>query len=430
MNHRLGLLSLLGLGMCAFWAAAHDWPQFRGPNLTGKAADASAPLQWSKQQGVAWKTLLPGLGSSSPIVVGEKIFVTCYNGYGMNTGSPGEIRNLKRWLLCVRSTDGHILWSAEIRAEQPEDPFRGFIAEHGYASSTPVSDGESVFVFFGKSGVLAFDMDGKHLWQTSVGKQSDRRRWGSASSPILYENMVIVNAASESKAIWALDKKTGKTVWKLETPKLDSSYSTPVIVKTAEGKTELAVSMPEEVIGIDPATGKRLWYVEAPMKGNVSPSLVAHDGVIYGTGGYQGKGSIAIKAGGSGNVTASHVLWTIRESSYVPTPVIVDQHLYWLNEAGIAFCVEAATGKVVYNQRVPIQGAGGRSVYASPIVVEDRIYAPTRRSGVVVFQASPSFNLLAVNKLEDDTDFNATPAVSGKQLFLRSNQWLYCLKAE
>ncbi len=136
------------------------------------------------------------------------------------------------------------------------------------------------------------------------------------------------------------------------------------------------------------------------------------------------------EAGGSGNVTASHVLWTIRESSYVPTPVIVDQHLYWLNEAGIAFCVEAATGKVVYNQRVPIQGAGGRSVYASPIVVEDRIYAPTRRSGVVVFQASPSFNLLAVNKLEDDTDFNATPAVSGKQLFLRSNQWLYCLKAE
>ncbi len=430
MNTSRWFLASLGLASLAALAMAGDWPQFRGPESTGKLKDASAPIKWSSDQGITWKTKLPGPGSSSPIIIGDRIFVTCYNGYGTDTKSPGELKNLKRWLLCLNKKDGQMIWSVEVGAALPEDQFQGFITEHGYASSTPVSDGTNVYVFFGKSGVLAYDLDGKKLWQTNVGKQSDKRRWGSASSPILYENMVIVNAASESRTIWALDKKTGKSIWKLEVPKLDSSYSTPVLVKTPEGKIEIAVSMPDEVIGIDPTNGKKLWYVEAPMKGNVSPSLIAHEGVVYGTGGFQGKGMIAIKAGGSGNVTSSHVLWNIRESSYVPTPVLVDQHLYWLNESGVAFCVEAATGKVVYNQRVNLQARGGRTVYASPIVVDGRIYAPTRRSGVVVYQAAPKFEQLATNKLDDDTDFNATPAVNGKQLFLRSNHYLYCLSTE
>lgn len=196
-------------------ATGADWPQYRGPAGSGVSSDSAVPLEWYDTKNIKWKVALPGPGSSSPIVSGEIVFVTCYSGYGIAPEEPGKIENLKRHLLSLKLGDGKVVWSRSVDAVQPEDEFFGRgIIEHGYASSTPVTDGEHVYVFFGKSGILAFDFQGKELRCTNVRHESSNCRWGSSASPILYRDMVIVNASEESRSIRALDKMTGKEKWK------------------------------------------------------------------------------------------------------------------------------------------------------------------------------------------------------------------------
>ena len=187
-------------------AVAEDWTRFRGPNGTGISRDA-VPTTWNDSENLRWKTKLPGFGSSSPIVVGSRVFVTCYSGYGIGERDAGRPATLKRYLLCINRETGAILWQQRVDAELPEDDFSGYLTEHGYASNTPTSDGQRVYVFFGKSGVLAFDMEGKQLWSAGVGKESSNRRWGSGASLILYQNAVIVNASEESNSIRASTKR-------------------------------------------------------------------------------------------------------------------------------------------------------------------------------------------------------------------------------
>ena len=203
---------------------AEDWTQFRGLGGSGKmqlqatsTAMLPLPLNWESSDGLAWRTPLPGAGSSSPIVTGDRIFVTCYSGSG---------NSLVRHVVCVNRINGKIEWSQTVKARQPEDAEQGYLTEHGYASNTPVTDGEHLFVFFGKSGVFCFDLSGKQLWQVDVGTESSNRRWGSASSLIVYKDAVIVNASEESRSILALDKKTGKEIWKSEAESLELAYGT------------------------------------------------------------------------------------------------------------------------------------------------------------------------------------------------------------
>jgi outer membrane protein assembly factor BamB len=198
-----GLLFALSVLLQA--ANGSDWSRFRGPNGSGVAEDSgSLPTTWSPDQNLAWKVELPGPGSSSPIVVGDRVFVTCWSGYGTSRNDRGDISDLVRHLICFDAKTGRVLWDSAVKATQPEEDYRGNFAEHGYASHTPVSDGDRVYVFFGKSGALAFDMAGKQLWQTSLGTGSNERGWGSASSPILFENLVIVTASSESNSMAGL----------------------------------------------------------------------------------------------------------------------------------------------------------------------------------------------------------------------------------
>lgn len=411
---------------------ATDWPQFRGPNGTGIAADAKPPLKWTDEEGVKWKTPLPGPGSSSPIVLGDRVFVTCYSGYGAEGAGTGSVEKLKRHLVCASRTTGKVQWTADVAAVTPEDPYRGYITEHGYASSTPATDGEAVYVFFGKSGVLSFDLEGKKLWQTSVGTESDIRRWGSSASPILYEGLVIVNAASESRSIVALDKKTGKRAWKAEGKRLSLSFSTPALVRASDDRTDLVVAMPNEVWGLDPETGKSRWLTAIDPNGNICPAVVAGDGVAYVTGGYGTKGSLAIKVGGSGDVAKTNVLWSIGKSSYVPTPLLHAGRLHNVTEDGIVVCLEANKGEIVYEKRLAVKGPGGRAsrpFYASPVLADGRLYAVSRKAGVFVLGAGDKFEQLAQNPPLDASDFNASPAIVGRQLFLRSNKFLYCLEA-
>ena len=410
-------------------SASDEWPRFRGPDGSGLAAgDARPPTNWSATSNLKWKAALPGPGSSSPIIWGERVFVTCYSGYGEGSSGAGP-EKLQRHLVCLQRNTGNTSWDKSVPAELPEDEYSGNLREHGYASNTPVTDGERVYVFFGKTGVLAFDFDGRQLWKVNVGKQSSNRRWGSAASPILCQNTVIINAAEEGRSVLALDKLTGKEVWKTEVNSLELSFVTPVLVECAGGRSDLALAVPGEMWGLNPATGKLRWFAQTGITGNVSPSVVAADGVVYATGGYPRQGTIAVLAGGKGDVTQTNVLWSSQSASYVPSPVVYHGHLYVVSDQGSALCLEANTGKLVYKERLP-GVSGGKPFYASVVLADGHLYATSRRTGTFVMQADPAFALLAQNKLAgDDTDFNGTPAIAGRQIFLRSNRFVYCIES-
>ena len=417
----------------ALTATAADWPRFRGPNGDGIATGSTPPTTWSDTKNLKWKSALPGPGSSSPISSGGKIFVTCYSGYGDGSagGSPDK---LQRHLICVEQKSGKILWDQSVAAELPEDSFTGFLTEHGYASSTPVTDGERVYVFFGKTGVLAFDLEGKQLWKVNVGKMSSNRRWGSGASPVLYKNVVIVNAAEESRSIRALDKLTGKEVWKAEANSLELCFGTPELADCGGGRTDVVIAVPGELWALNPDTGKLRWFAETGIDGNVSPSAVAVDGVVYVTGGFPRQGSAAIRAGGKGDVTKTNLLWSSQNASYVPSPVVQDGNFYLINDQGFATCLEAKTGKLIYKERVSgggSTGPGGKPFYASPVSAGGKLYAVSRRNGVFIIALKNDFSIVSQNKFaSDDSDFNAAPAIAGNQIFLRSNRFLYCIDAD
>jgi outer membrane protein assembly factor BamB len=401
-------------------ASGGDWPRYRGPNGTGVSDETGIPVEWSDTQNLRWKAELPGPGSSSPIVVGDRVFVTCYSGT-----QGGE---LQRFLLSFQLADGAPLWRATIEPQHPEDEYRGFLTEHGYASSTPVADGERVFVFCGKAGVLAFDWNGKELWRADVGSESSRQRWGSGASLLLWQDLVIVNAAEESRSIRALDRATGAERWKSEADLLALCYATPALVTLPDGAVELVVPVSEEVWGLRPDTGKLKWYCTSPLAGTLVPSPVVSGDTVIVFGGNRGAGSLAVRAGGEKDVTKSHAVWSGRNSSYVATPVLHDGRLYWVDDRGTAQCVDAATGQSVYRQRLPIEGKRDRPVYASPVLAEGRLYIVTRGNGTYVLSTGPVLEIVARNRFaSDDSDFNGTPAISGRRLVLRSDKALYCV---
>jgi outer membrane protein assembly factor BamB len=399
---------------------AGDWMQFRGPGGQGVSEDQGLPVTWSETENIVWKTRLPGLGTSSPITVGDAIFLTCYSGYAESPQAPGDQKNLMRHLVCLDRKSGAIRWSKDVKPELPESVYRaGNDGQHGYASSTPASDGESLFVFFGKSGVFRFDLAGNQLWSLSVGKGTTG--WGSATSPLLYHNLVIVNASVESGALVALHKADGAVAWRL--PGTASAWSSPMLVEVPGGKAELVLNLagkPGKIIGIDPDTGQQLWSCAGNNDGYVVASVVSHDGVVYAIAGRTNR-SVAVKAGGTGEVPE---LWTSRNDSRVNSPVYHAGYLYWLNEQrGMAMCIDAATGKEVYAQRV--RGVG--RAYASGVYGDGKIYYVTDNATTFVLAAKPQYELLATNKLEDTARTNASPVIDHGRLLIRTDAYLYCV---
>ncbi len=399
--------------------SAADWPEFLGPGGSAKSTDV-VPLTWGETENITWKVDLPGTGSSSPIVVGDKVVVTCY--------LTGE-NNSKRVVLCFDKNSGEQLWSVDFPIDYKEDRYQGYITEHGYASNTPVSDGENVYVFLGKAGVHSITLDGTKNWSVDVGKESSNRQWGSAASLILFQQSVIVNASEESQSIIALDKITGEKIWTQQASMLELTYGTPRIVTLDDGEQEVVISVPSELWSLNPMTGKLNWYCQTPMTGNVCPSVIIDGQTVYSFGGYQGSGSIAVQAGGKDDVTNSHTVWTSRTSSYIATPLLHDDRFYWIDDKGIAYCTSANDGEIIYRKRVAGLG-GGRPVYASPILIGDHIYIVTRRDGTIVYPPGDEFQPTQRNVIaSDETDFNASPAVSDNRLYLRSNKSLYCISA-
>ncbi len=411
---RAGILPLVALGVSLTQPLlAADWPGFRGPDRYGTSSDTKIPTEWSDTKNLKWKLAMPGAGFSSPIVVGDHVFVTCYS------GASGDLENLKRHLVCVDRHKGKINWSKVVPSVVPERRGPGFGTRHGYSSHTPVSDGERVYVLFGSTGVLAFDMQGKQLWQISVG-QSNASMFGSAASPILYKDSLIVTAAAESESIRALDKKTGKELWKADGD-LSRCYCTPFIAKNTNGDDELLISIPFEVWSLNPNTGKLKWYAETQVDTNAVPSLIAQDSIVYAIGGRSG-GRAAIRLGGKNDVTKTNVLWSMTGGSYVSSPVLHQGHLYWFNDRGIGYCVDAKTGNQVARERL------GGEFYASVVLINNLLYAVSRFDGTYVLEATPKLTQVAHNKLADDSDFSGSPAVSDGQLILRSDKYLYCIE--
>ncbi len=398
-----------------------DWSRFRGSNGSGVSHAADVPTRWSDSENVSWKVTLPGAGSSSPIVSGERIFVTSY-------GLSQPEAKLVRSLLCVDAKTGQVLWEQQHESQVSDDPYQGYLTEHGYASHTPVSDGERVIAFFGKSGVHAYDMTGTKLWTCQVGTESGNRQWGSAGSLVLVDDLVIVNASEEARSIIAIDKATGVERWRAEGASLELTYGTPSVVTKSDGAKEIVIAVPGEVWGLNPKNGKLLWFVETTLTGNISPSPLVHDESIFVFGGYRSSGSYRIRSGGKGDATQSHVDWTSRSSSYVATPIYHDGRLFWIDDQGIAWCLDAESGKEIYRSRVPGLKAGGRPVYASPILAGGNFYVATRLDGTLVIPAKKEFSVLAQNRLDSDmSDFNATPAIYRQNIILRSNTSLYSI---
>ena len=397
---------------------AEDWRQFRGPGGQGITDEKGLPTEWSAEKNIAWKIKLPGAGASCPVTLGRRLFVTTYSGYGLDTKEPGKMDDLRRHLLCLDRATGKTIWAKELDPVLPEHKYQGEGAYQGYAPSTPITDGKKLFVFFGKSGVFCFDLDGNQLWHTFVGKGING--WGSGASPMLYKDLLIINASVESGSMIALDKETGKEKWKA--PKIGSSWGTPVVVTTPDKRQELVLSVQGRVAGFDPETGKELWSAKGH-GGYVCPSVVVHDGIVYAVGG--GGTSLAIKSGGRGDVTETHVLWRTNKGSNASSPIYHDGYLYWVSEGGgVIHFQEAATGKATTQRLMPDAGR----IWASPILADGKLYFVSQFKGTYVIAAKPKFELIAHNVFADDKSrSNASIAVSDGQLFLRNDEYLYCI---
>ena len=417
-------------------AVAEDWLRFRGTAGTGVAPEGtSAPTEFSATENVKWREAIPGAGASSPIVIGDKVILTCYTGYGQSRDDIGEMDQLKRHVICYSKSDGSKLWQKDFDPHLPEDAFRGMgVPEHGYASSTPASDGTNVYVFFGKSGVVALDLDGEELWKADVGTGSGSRKWGSGGSPVIAGNTVVINATDESNSVVGLDKNTGKELWRNEG--VSNVWGTPLAVGTGDDQS-VVISVPKEVWAMDPVTGKLDWYsTNGVADSSVSSSPVLNGNNVIVMGGRSGTG-VALKLGGAkgADVTKTHTVWKGKAVARIMTPVVYDGLMFGIAR-GVVTCADAATGEVVYKERLPSKAlgkGGGRrrgpsSDYSSPVVSGGNVYQVLKNGTILVIAAKREFELVSVNKFEDDgSEFNSTPAFSGNQMFIRSNKYLYCI---
>jgi outer membrane protein assembly factor BamB len=393
-----------------------DWTQFRGKGGLGISDESNLPTTWSSTENIVWQVELPGPGASSPITLGDRVFITSYSGYGVNP-EEGAQEDLVRHLLCLNRKSGETIWHKQFQPKLPEHKYQGEGSYHGYAASTPTTDGERLYVFFGKSGVFCFDLDGKELWQASVGEGTNG--WGSGTSPLLYKNLVIINASVESGALVALDKMTGEEKWRAKG--IGSAWNTPLLVPSKQ-KTELVVSIANHVVSFDPDTGEELWRAEGVHR-YVCPSVVYHDDVVYAIGG--GHTSLAVRTGGSGDVSESHGIWRLNKGANVSSPIYHKGHLYWTRDGSTVCCQNPATGEMVYEERLE-PGAG--RIWSSPVLADGKLYYVSQHNGTFVIAAQPNFELLAHNVFEDDDSrTNASPAVSNGQLLLRTDRKLYCI---
>ena len=397
-------IAACGFAILCTVARAENWPQWRGPRGDGTSLETGIPTAWSETQNVRWKTPIPGKGHSSPVVWGDRIFLTtCLEG------------REERVLLCLDRKDGHVLWQKEVLKaplEQKHDL-------NSYASATPATDGTHVWVaFFQRPRIelVCYDFAGNETWRRSPGEFHSIH--GFCSSPVLYKDLVVLNCDQDAPAYIVAYDKQGEERWRADRPNRTRSYCTPII-RTLAGREQLLLSGSKCVASYDPNSGKPLWLVDGPTEQFVA-SLVVTDGVVFVTGGFPTLHLEAINPDGNGNVTRSKVLWhEQRLASYVPSPIAAGDYFFVVSDGGVASCWHATTGKMMWKHRL------GAHHSASPIRADGGLYFPADNGDTFVLQAAPKFELISQNPLGEEV--RASPAVCDGQLFIRTLHHLYCI---
>jgi outer membrane protein assembly factor BamB len=413
---RIFVLSFLLFGTNLL--CGENCPSWRGPRGDGTSTEKDLPTTWSPKENVRWKLKLPGPGNSSPIIWGDRIFLT----------QSIDKQGTERGLMCIDRQSGKLIWQKTV-------PFKEKEPTHGtnpYCAATPVTDGERVIVSHGSAGVYCYDFDGKELWHRDLGKFI--HIWGTAASPILYQDLVILNCGpGENTFLLAMNKKTGEDVWKAPEPKgasgLDEgekkgewigSWSTPLL--QLKEKDQLLMSWPEVLKAYDPKTGEVLWSCKGLTK-LVYTSPVANSDVVVAMSGYHGS-AIAVKTRGKGDVTTTHRLWhhSKRNPQRIGSGIIVGDHLYMVNaENGIAQCFELPSGKNLWEGKDRL----GVAHWGSLVLADGIFYATDQDGNTFLFEAKPELKVIRKNSLGEHV--NASLAISDGEIFIRSYQHLWCI---
>ena len=407
--------------LLALAVQAANWPGWRGADGLGVCTERNVPEQWSANENVRWKTPLPEAGNSTPIVWGDRIFLT-------------QPVGKQRTLMCLDRANGKVLWQQGPTYTEPEESHE----TNPYCSASPVTDGQRVIAWFGSAGVYCYDFAGKELWHRDLGKQE--HDWGYGSSPLIHGDLCILYfGPGKLGTLSGLNKATGKTVWQVNDPPADErprtdgfrgqkngyvgSFASPILVKHG-GRTELVMSYPQLLCAYEPATGKELWRCDG-LNELIYASPIADNGVVVGMGGFLGT-TIAVKAGGNGDVTKTHRLWQEqRTKNRLGSGVVKGDHVYILNSEGIAECIELRSGKNVWEERVDGKGPKTSS-WSSMTLVGDKIYVMNQSGDTAILRAAPKYELITVNSIGNELT-NASHAFADGEIFLRTHKHLWCI---
>ncbi len=422
-------------------AYAENWPGWRGPGSLGVSSEKGIPAQWDLSKNVKYKVEVPGLGHSSPIIWGDRIFITTavntdpalenwQKGFFSGERKP-DASEISWKLLCFDRDTGKLLWEQTATQRKPVNARH---TKNSYASQTPVTDGTYVYAYFGDQGMYCYDFQGKLIWSRDLGSFTMRNGWGLGTSPVLYKNFVIQTCDQETgkSFIIALDKKTGKTAWQDERDEL-SSWSTPYLYLQG-ARPELIVNATRAIRSYDPETGKLLWECRGPATTITVPTPVSSNGLIIVSSGFirePARPITAFRPGATGDITlkegeknSAAIVWRQPTAApYVPSPIAYGEYIYVLLDQGFLACYEAKTGKEVYGRtRIGV----GAIFSASPVAVDGKIYCTSEDGDVYVIKAGPVFEVLAKNSIGESV--MASPAVSGGKMFIRGIKHLYCIQ--
>ena len=416
---------------------ATNWPQWRGPGGMGISTEKNLPVEWSATKNIKWKTPIAGRAHSSPVVWGNKLFLTTAiegpvvpgakavkhmdgDKEFLHPDSIGADRKHTFKVICLNASNGKVLWEQTAFEGTPYDNRH---RKSSFAASTPATDGKMVYAFFGTEGLYAYDMNGKLQWKADLGKLGTVGM-GTGTSPILHQDFVILQCDEENGAasfIVAVDKKTGKEAWR--TPrKVQVSWATPILVTTAK-RSELITSGTEAVIAYDPATGKELWRHKG-VESNAIPSPVANQEMVFISAGFPAKIAMAIRLGQSGDLTGSaNVAWKYAKgTAYVPSPILYGDYLYLTTDRGILTCLDAKTGEVKYEGgRIPIPA----TFTASPVAFDGKILLTSEDGDTFIVKAGPKHEILGTNSVGEPV--YASPAISDRKIFIRAENNIYCI---
>jgi outer membrane protein assembly factor BamB len=417
-----------------------SWPQFRGPGARGAAETAAFPDRWSATENVAWKAELPGRGWSSPVVWGGRVFLTTVvnrgesefpkKGLYFGGDRPKPPKSVHEWwVYCLELDSGKTLWKIKVNEGEPASAIH---IKNSFASETPVVDSERVYFAFGNLGLFVFDHEGKEAWTRRFEPRPTRLGWGTAASPVLHgERIYVVNDNEEKSSLVALEKRTGKEVWKVDRDE-KSNWSTPYVWESGK-RTEIVTPGTGKVRAYD-LDGKLLWWLSG-MSGITIATPFAEDGLLYVSSGYVGsplKPIYAIRPGGEGDLSlgrgqtaSASIAWCDwKAAPYNPSPLLYGGRLYVLYDLGVFGALDAKTGKPLFRERIP----EGRTFTASPWAARGKVYALNEDGVTLVFEAGDAFKLLHSNRLADDDMGMATPAIAGDRLLLRTSARLYCIR--